>query len=169
MRFMSALGVGLTVALLASVAYAQREDNPKVTGGGQIDVSTSGGAGNTLTFYGEEATGGDRGQVQYVGTADAGPGGVADLWHGFVDCVNIEGADPDGDGFGGRARLSGDTSDGETFWLEVIDPDAGGPGGDGADPIRLHKPTDSDCDEENDDARDTELGRGEAVIHNPAG
>lgn len=92
------------------------------------------------------------------------------MWYGFVDCVFVEGMDPDGDGFGGLARLSGTASDGEDFWVEVKDPGSG-PAGDGNDPIRLEKPEESgdDCNDENDEADDHELGRGEAVVHNPEG
>lgn len=157
-----ALMLVLTGALVvgaSTLAVAQRRDNPKVTGGGQILTSNS-SSWDTLTFYGEDVV--DRGQVQYVGTGTPEESAV-DSWHGIVNCVHIE---------GNKARLSGtsfnaSTRTSATFWLEVIDMPAGN---NNADPIRLKRPagTGEDCNEEDPTSpQNTSLGRGEAVVHNP--
>lgn len=148
---------GLVVGAFGSVASAQRQDSPKVTGGGQIDVATDGQrAGNTIAFVGIEAL--QTGQVQYVGTGSAGEGTAPDRWHGIVTCVDITGQE---------AIISGRRVGGATafFWMEIID---NGTPAQGTDMIRLQdRSSDPECAHDQNQATTShELGRGNATVHN---
>jgi hypothetical protein len=141
------------VALIGGMASAQRRDFDKITGGGQIDVAADGqGAGNTIAFFAGETPVGDTGQVQYVDTSSAGSGGPPESWHGRVDCVEVDDET--------TGRMSGTASDGETFWIQVMDVSNGN-----SDVIELSKPSDETCEEQDDDATTHELGRGNLTVH----
>ena len=156
MRFRIALVLGLVAAMAISVAAAGNAGSgPKVTGGGQTDVGTS-GAGDTIALTAQENTRGVIGQVQYI-DREGGTGQGQIVYHGVVTCLKVE---------GNVADLSGVWRDGGEF--EIIVEDNGS--GDGTDIITIaEEAVDPECgDDDDEDGEESALGRGNVTVH-PAG
>jgi hypothetical protein len=133
---------------------------PKVTGGGQTDVGTS-GAGDTIAFVAQskpttENANAARGQVQYIDREADVPQVVR---HGTVTCLTIDGT---------TARLGGvweDRDGGGTFEIQVMDNGEGDAAPD--DMIGIYPMAINDCantDGAEDDGT-VALGRGNVQVH----
>lgn len=157
MRFRIVLIIGLVAALAVSVvAVGQAGSGPKVTGGGQTDVGTS-GAGDTIALTAQEnGARGVIGQVQYI-DREGGTGQGQIVYHGTVTCLTVE---------GNVADLAGVWRDGGEF--EIIVEDNGS--GDGTDIITIaEEAVDPNCgDDDDEEGEESALGRGNVTVH-PAG
>jgi hypothetical protein len=153
----------VTAALITAPMAANAQGGPRdrATGGGQILVSTDGGAGDTIAFTAQN-TGTDdvaRGEVQYIDRT-GGTGQGQTRFHGDVTCMTV---------MGNTAKIAGtfkngsnDTSTG--FVLFVTDNGQGNASG--ADQIAFQRTTDPTCERDNsDDDGNTDLARGNAQVH----
>jgi hypothetical protein len=137
-----------TAFLVPTFASAGQQD--AATGGGQVNIGTRGGAGDTIAFTakgaGEDATG----QVQYVDREADGQ----TVLHGTVTCLIVDGT---------TARMEGkwrDDADG-TFGLFVQDNGEGSKAS--GDDIVALVPNEPMCDEDDGDYN-TALARGNAQV-----
>lgn len=156
-----ALVAGLVVVGQAGSAY-------KVTGGGQFQVATTGGPGDTIAFNAQQL--GDpndpdaaKGQVQYV---DRTNGKVVGIFHGEVECLRVVAT-----GDNGAARLAGVWDDPRTApatdgTFEILADDNGEPN-QNADKIFIDRMDPPDCvdDSTNNPDSPTGLARGNIQIH----
>jgi hypothetical protein len=143
-----ALGGALT---LTGGATAAQED--RATGGGQIEIGTGGGAGDTIAFTARGAGDEARGQVQYV-NREEGKGRSQTVQHGTVNCLYV---DHD------TARIAGKWRDGGPFYLYVKDNGEGSSAEN--DIVALTSMSDGECaDDPQDDPR-WALARGNAQVH----
>lgn len=128
------------------------------------------GAGSTIAFVaqGQGASGAEsaRGQLQINDRL-----GAQGKFHGVVDCIIPDfafdtGEDADGDGendtvsgvrFGGHVRQTG-----ERFLVDVVD---NGQPSVGTDMVNFRKGSFSGCNDDNDEAPEMMLGRGNVKIH----
>lgn len=149
-----AVAACLLAAGVASGAGATSSD--RATGGGQILVSTDGGAGDTIAFTARN-TGDDdtaKGEVQYVDrTGGTGQGQV--VVHGDVTCLQVN---------GNTAKLAGNFRDGTSFTMVVVDNGEGAAASD--DMIALQRVDDPTCErDDEDDDGSTALARGNAQVY----
>ena len=141
-------GVGAAgVALALSGVSASAGQGDAATGGGQIAVSTDGGAGSTIAFTAQAVGDAARGQVQYVNRE----GDEQVVQHGTVNCIDVQGTE---------ARIAGTWRDGGSFGLYVQD---NGEGGDATDMIAL-TPDLTGCESDRDDNDPVALARGNAQV-----
>jgi hypothetical protein len=154
------LKVGILAAvavLFGATAFAatQGSDRDRVTGGGQINVDTDGGAGDTIAFVIQGAGEDVIGQFQHVDRS-GGTGQGGDSWHGSPACLEVA---------GNMAKAVIERTDnGELFELIIVD------NGQGAaaenDIVALTQDDDISCgDDDDDDEADTELGRGNIQVY----
>ncbi len=110
MRRMTVTLLGTAVAgsalVLSSTALAGTGD--AATGGGQVDVGTS-GPGDTIAFTAKGTADAGTGQVQYIDRED---GRNVSIQHGTVSCIDAQGT---------VAKIAGSWRDGGTFQLYVED------------------------------------------------
>lgn len=149
---------GLVAGLF--IASVQAAPAFKVTGGGQTDVSTEGGPGDTIAFTAQN-TGEDdaaRGQVQFVDRED---GEVVEVYHGQVTCLSAIDAGEDG-----AARLAGTFTNQGSGPFEIYVEDNGEPN-QGNDMIFIDQNDDPNCNDDDDDDDDgvTGLARGNVQVH----
>ena len=134
-----------TAFLVPTFASAGQQD--AATGGGQVNIGTRGGAGDTIAFTAkgtsEEATG----QVQYVDREAEGQ----TVEHGTVTCLRVDGQ---------QAWISGTYRSGGGFGLYVNDMGNGA----GADMIGITPMQDPSCDDDTVDDGATALARGNAQV-----
>lgn len=158
MRIRITLFVGLIAAMalgLSSIGTAG--SGFKVTGGGQTDVSSDGGAGDTIAFTAQGEGEDVKGQVQYVDrTGGTGQGGRVE--HGTVDClVAADGGEQ------GAAYFAGTWNSGGTFEIYVED---NGEPNQGSDVIYIDENDPADCsDDDDEEDNPTALGRGNVQVH----
>jgi hypothetical protein len=144
------VGVGVAGAALAlSGVSAFAGQAPKATGGGQIDISTDGGAGSTIAFTAQGVGDAVKGQVQYVNRK----GDEQVVRHGTVTCLTV---------MGNMARLGGTYRDGGTFEIFVEDNGEGSQAED--DMIGVTEDMANDCNEDSDESEPTALARGNAQV-----
>lgn len=154
--------IAVAVLAMAVPGFANAgSPNDRATGGGQILVSSDGGAGDTIAFTARNTGGGDaaQGQLQVVDrTGGTGKDNVR--LHGVVTCLRVDGT---------TAKLGGTitrASDGDTtpFTLVVQDNGEGAAAPD--DTILLERVATPDCDEDDsDDDGNTDLARGNAQVY----
>ena len=133
----------------------------RATGGGQILVSSDGGAGDTIAFTARNTTADSddaQGQVQIVDrTGGTGKDNVR--MHGTVTCLRVEGT---------MAKIGGTVtkSNGDTTPFTIVVQDNGQGSEAQNDTILLERVSDPSCDEEeNDDDGNTDLARGNAQVY----
>lgn len=137
----------------------------RATGGGQILVSTDGGAGDTIAFTARNtATSGDaaRGQVQLVDrTGGSGQGNLR--FHGTVTCLRVSGTIAK---IGGVVKTD---STGDTSGFTMVVQDNGeGVSATDADQIAFERVSTPDCDDDgSDDDTQTDLARGNVQVYAP--
>ena len=138
-----------TAFLVPTFASAGQQD--AATGGGQVNIGSRGGAGDTIAFTAKGTADDASGQVQYV---DREEGGQTVL-HGTVTCLIVDGS---------TARIEGKWRDDEdgTFGIFVQD-NGEGANASGSDIVAL-VPEEPMCDEDNDSNYDTALARGNAQV-----
>lgn len=162
--------IALAVLALGSSASAQGPGDPfdKVTGGGQVIINNNfQGAGDTIAFTARELTPSGpaaRGQVEYLPTASqSGPIISAGRWHGSVNCLVVD-SDQTAT-FAGRKTQGNDLP---FFRISVVDNGPEGGGNQGEDLIFLEESEDPlDC-EDDADADEQTLARGNLTVHNAA-
>jgi len=126
----------------------------RATGGGQILVSSSGGAGDTIAFTAQGTSSAATGQVQYVDRSGGTGQGQAVL-HGTVTCLNVQ---------GNMAKIAGVWAQGGTFQLLVADNGEGAASN--SDLVTLQNNEPNDCSQDMDDSnQSTELARGNAQVY----
>lgn len=135
----------------------------RATGGGQILVSSDGGAGDTIAFTAQNTGGANdaaKGQIQVVDrTGGTGKGNVR--LHGVVTCLRVE---------GNVAQMSGtvrktNSADTSPFIL-VVEDNGQGAAAAQADQIIFQRISDPSCDEDDvDDDGQTDLARGNAQVY----
>jgi len=136
-------------AVAASPASAGQED--AATGGGQVLVGTTGGAGDTIAFTAKGTVDAGDGQVQYVDRT-GGTGQDQIVYHGTVSCLSVS---------GNVAEIAGTWTDGGTFGIYVED---NGEGKDASDVVTV-LPGESSCDFEAPGDNDkVALARGNAQV-----
>jgi hypothetical protein len=150
--------LSLAIPSLASAGSAYS----RATGGGQILVSSEGGAGDTIAFTARNTTTDTddaRGQLQVIDRTGDGTGKDGVRIHGEVTCLQVTGNVAK---IGGTiARDSSGNTDG--FTLVVED---NGQGAEGTDMIAFQRVSDPTCDrEDGDDDGSTELARGNAQVY----
>jgi hypothetical protein len=159
MRARAFLGLAAAASLAlptAASAQPERSDADKVTGGGQIVVSSDlRGPGDTVGFVATSDGGRIGGEFQIVRTSTRG-GSAETIYHGRVTCLEVSG---DQAIFGGEGRRT-DTGENTFFTVEVMD---AGNGNQGADTILVREDTEEQCDETNDDQ--FRLARGNLTVH----
>ena len=153
----AAAAVGLVVFVVPTAQAGSGRD--RATGGGQILISSSGGAGDTIAFTAQNRDGATddaaTGQVQYVDRT-GGTGQAQVVRHGVVSCLQVKGT---------VAKLAGTWKDGGTFQLLVQDNGEGAKAAQ-ADQIAMSELADPTCEEEDDDDdSQTALARGNAQVH----
>jgi len=136
-------------AITSGAANAGQED--AATGGGQVLVGTTGGAGDTIAFTAKGTADAGDGQVQYVDRT-GGTGQDQVVYHGTVTCLSVT---------GNVAKISGTWTDGGTFGIYVED---NGEGHDATDIVTV-LPDQSTCDfDDPDDDEKVALARGNAQV-----
>jgi hypothetical protein len=152
------VGIAVLVAVPATAALGET-DRDRVTGGGQVLVSSDGGVGDTIAFTAQALVSGEeaaRGEVQYV-NREGGTGQGQEVLHGRVTCVTAEGT---------MAKIAGTwNNDAGDFEILVVD---NGEGALADDDIVTVQPeeTSPQCDEDDDDDDgETALARGNAQVH----
>lgn len=143
------------LALALPIAASAGSGTDRATGGGQILVSSSGGAGDTIAFTAQGTPDVARGQVQYVDrTGGTGQGQVKK--HGQVTCLRVS---------GNMAKMAGTWDQGGTFQLLVVD-NGEGANATNSDMITLQDAQDPTCNQENNDNDgQTDLARGNAQVY----
>jgi hypothetical protein len=154
------LKVGILAAvavLFGATAFAatQGSDRDRVTGGGQINVDTDGGAGDTIAFVIQGAGSDVIGQFQHVDRS-GGTGQGGDSWHGSPTCLEV---------MGNMAKAVIErTDDGSLYELILVDNGQGSAAEN--DIVTLTTDEEPGCGEDdNDDDSQTELGRGNIQIY----
>jgi hypothetical protein len=146
------------VGLLAAPMAQAGSDTDRATGGGQVLVSTEGGAGDTIAFTAQGTPSGAKGEVQYVDrTGGVGTGAVR--YHGTVTCLRVE---------GNTAKIGG-TWDRSTGTFQILVVDHGEGVADDDDVVELQNNTPNDCADDDDfDDADVALARGNAQVYDAA-
>ena len=135
-----------TAFLVPTFATAGQQD--AATGGGQVDVGTS-GPGDTVAFTAKGTAETAKGQVQYVDREEDSK----TVQHGAVSCIDAQ---------GNTARIAGEWRDGGTFNLYVVD---NGEGSAADNDIVSIVPGDPSCDfEPPSDDDEYALARGNAQV-----
>jgi hypothetical protein len=153
-------GAAAATLLLLAPLSAIAGDGDKVTGGGQILLSTK-GAGNQIAFTAQQKGSEATGQVQTIDRS-AGTGRSQVKFHGVVDCVEAS---------GNMAKVGGHRKGGtQRFTLLVQDNGQGA----AADPdmiaFKKGDAADPTCDPgDNDDDGLMALGRGNAQVRDGQG
>jgi hypothetical protein len=179
LRFRFALALTLALALMLPIAAGaqngQRQDHPKITGGGQVFLDSEEvgpGPGSTVAFT-VHVTGAPeedsdvydaRGQFRYLvrDFEGTGSGRPTEKVFGQVSCVIFTG--PTTATFGGTAQARSDDGDRTvTFAVDVTD---NGQGNDAEDDLVVYREVDDPCDDEGDDDLHFVLARGNLKIHN---
>ena len=148
------LAVAVATAALAASAIAG-SPNDRATGGGQVLVSSDGGAGSTIAFTAQGTQEEAKGQVQWI-DRQAGTGQSQVRLHGIVDCLIVE---------GDSAQIYGHNRDdeGDTFQLFVTD---NGEPNLGQDIVAFNDEPVGTCEEpDDDDNGDTALARGNSQVY----
>jgi hypothetical protein len=145
------------VATLAVPVMAHAGTGQKVTGGGQILLSTDAkGAGSTIAFTAQGTAEGAKGQVQYI---DRSAGGK-EKFHGSVTCLDVQGTY----GVIGGTLTKGATEDAPYFVVRVVDNGQGG-----GDMVEFNASGDAPaCDAGDDNQPEMALGRGNAQVRDDA-
>lgn len=151
--------IGLATASLLAVPLVAEAGSgtDRATGGGQVLVSTDGGAGTTIAF---NAHGGaaPKGQLQRIDRS-AGTGQAQVRFHGVVDCyrqISANSAE-----FGGYNR--NDTAD---RWTAVVTDNGEGANAAGADMIMFEDTAMDACEQDdNDDDNAVALARGNVQVY----
>ena len=159
MKFRLSL-IGLATASLLAIPLAAEAGSgtDRATGGGQILVSTTGGAGDTIAFT---AHGGadPKGQLQRIDRTGDGTGRGGVRFHGVVDCyrqISANSAE-----FGGYNR--DDTAD---RWTAVVTDNGEGVNATGADMILFEDTAMDACEQDdNDDDNAVDLARGNVQVY----
>lgn len=100
----------LALAVPGMASAGSRTD--RATGGGQILVSTDGGAGSTIAFTAQGTPVAAKGQVQFIDRT-AGTGQSQVKYHGIVECILVN---------GNTAEIAGHERGSATpFTLRVVD------------------------------------------------
>lgn len=154
-----ALAVVAMVAMTTGASAGSSRD--RATGGGQILVGTSGGAGDTIAFTAQQLAAGDdvaaKGEVQYINrTGGTGKGGIRE--HGDVFCIVVAGNMAEI----GYHPKGGDTDD-DIDQLYVVD---GGEPNQGNDVVFIDETPQSVCEfDDDDDDGEVALARGNAQVY----
>ena len=134
----------------------------KATGGGQILVSSDGGAGDTIAFTAQNLGTGDdaaKGQLQYIDRT-GGTGVGQTRFHGTVTCLQVS---------GNTAKLGGivkNDSTGDTSGFTVVVEDNGQGAAADNDMIAFQRTSDPTCDrQDGDDDGNTDLARGNVQVY----
>ena len=149
----AALSVVAMLAMATGATAGSRTD--RATGGGQILISSTGGAGDTIAFTAQGTATAAKGQVQYVDRT-GGTGQGQTTYHGDVACLVVD---------DNIALIAGTWRDGGNFQLYVED------NGEGAledDDIVVVVPVAEEpgCDEDQTEEEDqTALARGNAQVY----
>lgn len=150
------------VAIPASAAIAGNGD--KATGGGQVLLGDSGKA-STIAFTAQGTTDSAKGQVQFV-ERSAGAGRNQEKYHGVVDCIEVTGNMAI---IGGFERGGDAENEADRFVLRVQD---NGEPNQGRDLIQFDDQSDAadTCgDDDEDDAPEFALARGNAQVRDGDG
>ena len=152
------VGILAAVAVLSGAtafAATQGSPNDRVTGGGQINVDTDGGAGDTIAFVIQGAGSDVIGQFQHV-DREGGTGQGGDSWHGSPVCLEVS---------DNMAKAVIERTDNGALY-ELILADNGEGSGAENDIVALTSDEEPTCGEDdNDDDGDTELGRGNLQVY----
>lgn len=151
MRRMTVTLLGTAAAgsalVLSGTAIAGNVD--AATGGGQVDVGTS-GPGDTIAFTAKGTIDDAKGQVQYV---DRENGRNVSIQHGTVSCIDAQGT---------VAKIAGEWRDGGTFQLYVED-NGEGKAGVGDVVAIMDGPNECEFDDP-EESPDAALARGNAQV-----
>ena len=158
MRFRKMAALGLTIGVVAASATALSatagSDMSRATGGGQVELGTRGGAGDTIAFTAQNREGETgnfaTGQVQYVDRTAAGQ----TVLHGLVECLQVN---------DNVAKLAGEFRDGSPFQVIVKD-NGHGPNPPDTDMIAIQQEP-VDCSQDNTDGNLIALARGNAEVY----
>ena len=137
--------------------------NDRATGGGQILVSSDGGAGDTIAFTAQNTGGAGnaaKGQVQVIDRS-GGTGKDNVRFHGVVTCLIVT---------GNTAELAGTYKNGNgatTGFILYAADNGEGANASGLDQIGLTRTSDPTCErDDSDDDGATDLARGNAQVYN---
>jgi hypothetical protein len=151
------LTCAMAAALAIPVVAEAGSGRDRVTGGGQVLVSTEGGAGDTIAFTAQAVDSVRKGEAQYVDRT-GGTGQGQTTYHGDILCIRVE---------GNKAKLAGtwrESDGGGSFQILVIDNGQGANSDD--DLVTVQNLQDPTCDDEDDDDdAQTALARGNAQVY----